>query len=135
MAKKNNDTQRQPNGKFAKGNKIGNRFTSDNQPPPENISKGRQEQIAEDKEIEKSAEILKRILSEEVENKKTGEILTKKEAMLYGLLAKAIKDNDLRAIELILKIIGEFDNKITLESNGLNIFVADDEHKKMLEDL
>ena len=135
MAKKNKETRRTNDGKFAKGNKEGKKFTTTYQPTNEAKSQGRQEEIAEKKEIEKSAEILKRILSEEVENKKTGEILTKKEAMLYGLLAKAIKDNDLKAIELILKIIGEFDNKITLESNGLKIFVADDEHKKMLEDL
>lgn len=113
----------------------GKKFSKDYQPPAENKSKGKQEAIAEKKEIEKSTEILKRILSEQIENKKTGEILTKKEAMLLGVLTKAIKENDLKAVELVLKLIGELDNKITLDSNGLNIFVADDKHKEMLEDL
>jgi hypothetical protein len=113
----------------------GKKFSKDYQPPAENKSRGKQEAIAEKKEIEKSAEILKRILSEQIENKKTGEVLTKKEAMLLGVLTKAIKEHDLKAVELVLKLIGELDNKITLDSNGLNIFVADDKHKQMLEDL
>ena len=113
----------------------GKKFSKDYQPPAENKSKGKQEAIAEKKDIEKSAEILKRILSEQIENKKTGEVLTKKEAMLLGVLTKAIKEHDLKAVELVLKLIGELDNKITLDSNGLNIFVADDKHKQMLEDL
>ena len=113
----------------------GKKFSKDYQPPAENKSKGKQEAIAEKKEIEKSAEILKRILSEQIVNKKTGEVLTKKEAMLLGVLTKAIKEHDLKAVELVLKLIGELDNKITLDSNGLNIFVADDKHKQMLEDL
>lgn len=113
----------------------GKKFSKDYQPPAENKSKGKQEAIAEKKEIEKSAEILKRILSEQIENKKTGEVLTKKEAMLLGVLTKAIKEHDLKAVELVLKLIGELDNKITLDSNGLNIFVADEKHKQMLEDL
>lgn len=113
----------------------GKKFSKDYQPPAENKSKGKQEAIAEKKEIEKSAEILKRILSEQIENKKTGEVLTKKEAMLLGVLTKAIKEHDLKAVELVLKLIGELDNKITLDSNGLSIFVADDKHKQMLEDL
>ena len=135
MAKKEKNTQRQSNGKFAKGNKEGNRFSKTNQPNPERISEGRQKQIAEKKEIEKSAEILKRILAEEIENKTTGQVLTKKEAMLYGVLSKAIKEHDLKAVELVLKLIGELDNKISLEGNILNILVADEKHKKMLEDL
>lgn len=113
----------------------GKKFSKDYQPPAENKSKGKQEAIAEKKDIEKSAAILKRILSEKIENKKTGEVLTKKEAMLLGVLTKAIKEHDLKAVELVLKLIGELDNKITLDSNGLNIFVADDKHKQMLEDL
>lgn len=113
----------------------GKKFSKDYQPPAENKSKGKQEAIAEKKEIEKSAEILKRILSEQIQNTKTGEVLTKKEAMLLGVLTKAIKEHDLKAVELVLKLIGELDNKITLDSNGLNIVVADDEHKQMLEDL
>ena len=113
----------------------GKKFSKDYQPPAENKSKGKQEAIAEKKEIEKSAEILKRILSEQIQNTKTGEVLTKKEAMLLGVLTKAIKEHDLKAVELVLKLIGELDNKITLDSNGLNIFVADDKHKQMLEDL
>jgi hypothetical protein len=113
----------------------GKKFSKDYQPPAENKSKGKQEAIAERKEIEKSAEILNRLLSENIENSKTGQVLTKKEAMLLGVLAKAIKEHDLKAVELVLKIIGDLDNKITLDSKGLNIFVADDKHKEMLEDL
>ena len=131
----NEITQRQPNGKFAKGNTIGHRFTSDDQPDPKRVSEGRQEQIAEDKELEKSAEILKRLLAEKIENKKTGQVLTQKEAMLYGLLVKAIKEHDLKAIELILKIIGDLDDKISLETKGLNIVVADEKLKQAIEEI
>ena len=135
MVRPMKNIQRQPNGQFAKGNTEGNRFTNTNQPDPKRISEGRQAEIAEKKEIEKSAEILKRILSEQIENKKTGEVLTKKEAMLLGVLTKAIKEHDLKAVELVLKLIGELDKKITLNSNGLNIFVANEETKKLIEDV
>lgn len=135
MTNEDNKTQRLSNGKFAKGNKFGNRFTADNQPLPENVSKGRQEQIAKKKEIEKSAEILNRLLAEEIKNNKNDKTLTTKEAMLLGVLQKAIKQHDLKAVELVLKIIGDLDNKITLDNKSINIMVADKEHQKMLEDL
>lgn len=113
----------------------GKKFTGDYQPKPERKSNGKRKANALRKEIEKSAEILKRLLAEEIENPKTGQVLTKKEAMLYGVLVKAIKEHDLKAVELILKLIGELDNKVSLNGSILNILVADDEHKKMLEDL
>lgn len=135
MTNEDNKTQRLSNGKFAKGNKFGNRFTADNQPLPEKVSKGRQEQIAKKKELEKSAEILNRLLAEEIKNNKNDKTLTTKEAMLLGVLQKAIKHHDLKAVELVLKIIGDLDNKITLDNKSINIMVADKEHQKMLEDL
>lgn len=100
-----NKTQRTPNGRFAKGNTLGNRFSDTNQPPPENVSKGRQEQIAEEKDIEKTVVILTRVLQKIVKDKQ-GQELTAKEAMLLALLQKALK-GDIKAIELIIKLIGE----------------------------
>ena len=59
-------------------------------------------------EIETSAQILARLLQGEITNNTTGEKITQKEAMLLTLLSQAIKEKNLKAIEMILKIIGDF---------------------------
>ena len=51
---KNNTTQRQPNGQFAKGNKEGNRFSETNKADPKKISEAIQKKNAEKRETEKS---------------------------------------------------------------------------------
>ena len=137
MAKKTNkkqNTQRTPNGKFAKGNTIGNRFTETNQPPVENVRTGRRKQIAKEKEIEKTVDIVTRILQKLVKDKQGNE-LSAKEAMLLALLQRALK-GEIKAIELIIKLIGEMpSDKIDVKTLGFNVMVADAEHKKMLEEL
>lgn len=122
----NEKKQRENNGKFAKGNKIGNRFTPENQPTPENKSVGKRKAIAEKKEIERSALILERLLNKDIVNNNTGEVMTQKEAMLLTLLSQAIKEKNLKAIEMILKIIGDIDNASTkivneIKSEGLQL--------------
>ena len=59
-------------------------------------------------EIESSAKILIRLLQGEIKNNTTGETITQKEAMLLTLLTQGIKEKNLKAIEMILKIIGDF---------------------------
>lgn len=59
-------------------------------------------------EIESSAKILIRLLQGEIKNNTTGETITQKEAMLLTLLSQGIKEKNLKAIEMILKIIGDF---------------------------
>lgn len=101
----NEKTQRQPNGQFAKGNKEGNRFSAINRPDPKKISEAIQKKNAEQRETEKTIDILSRILQKLVKDKQ-GQELTAKEAMLLSLLQKALK-GDIRAIELIVKLLGE----------------------------
>lgn len=84
------------------------KFTKDYQPTPEAKSKGKLKANAERKEIETSAKILQRLLQNEITNNTTGETITQKEAMLLTLLSQAIKEKNLKAIEMILKIIGDF---------------------------
>ena len=105
---KENAIQRQPNGQFAKGNKEGNRFSKTKQPNPKKVSEGRKKQIAQKKEIETSAQILIRCLNDEITNSTTGEQITQKEAMLLTLMSLGLKEKNLKAIEMILKIIGDF---------------------------
>lgn len=134
MANKNNDTQRQPNGQFAKGNKEGNRFSATNQPNPENVSKGRQEQLAEAKEVEKTVDILTRVLQKLITDKQ-GKELTAKEAMMLALLQKALK-GDIRAIELIIKLLGEMPaDKQEITNTTPQIVVANETDLKALEEL
>lgn len=134
MDKKNNDTQRQPNGQFAKGNKEGNRFSATNQPNPENVSKGRQEQLAEAKEVEKTVDILTRVLQKLITDKQ-GKELTAKEAMMLALLQKALK-GDIRAIELIIKLLGEMPaDKQEITNTTPQIVVANETDLKALEEL
>lgn len=116
---------------FSKGKK----FSKEYQPSGENKSAGKLKASAERKEIEKSAQILERLLSKTIVNNQTGEEITQKEAMLLTLLGKAIKEKDLKAMEMILKIIGDMDSKLLLENKNINITVADAKHKQMLEDL
>lgn len=90
----------------------------------------------EKKELVKTAKIiLEQALKESVTDKKTGRTFTAKEAMLLGLMNRAIKNNDLSAIRLVLEIIGENPNNPTIDITGFNITVADKRAKEALEDL
>ena len=70
----------------------------------------RKENIEEEKQIENTAKIISRLLMKKIKNNATGEKITQKEAMILTLLNKAIVEKDLRAIEMVLKLIGEFDD-------------------------
>lgn len=127
--------KRRQNEASLKNLEKGNKFSKDYQPSGKNKSAGKLKASAERKEIEKSAQILERLLSKTIVNNQTGEEITQKEAMLLTLLGKAIKEKDLKAMEMILKIIGDMDSKLLLENKNINITVADAKHKQMLEDL
>lgn len=77
--------------------------------------KNREKQL----EIEKTVTILSRLLTKKIKNNTTGEEITQKEAMVLTLLNKAIVEKDLKAIEMILKILGDFDenNKTSVTIN------------------
>lgn len=70
----------------------------------------RKENIEEEKQIENTAKIISRLLMKKIKNNATGEEITQKEAMILTLLNKAIVEKDLKAIEMVLKLIGEFDD-------------------------
>lgn len=54
----NDEKQRKNNGKFQNGNKLGNRFSADNQPKPEEKSEGWKKRNLREKLIEQTAEEL-----------------------------------------------------------------------------
>lgn len=79
-------------------------------------------------------EILDYLLEKEITNNK-GEKATTKEAILVAAIKKAIA-GDIKALQFIRDTIGEMPVvKQEVENKGINIFVADNQHKKMLEDL
>lgn len=89
---------------FAKGKK----FSKEYQPSPAKVSEGKLRANAKLREIETSAMILRRLLQDEIKNNTTGETITQKEAMLLTLLSQGIKEKNIKAIEMVLKIIGDF---------------------------
>lgn len=79
-------------------------------------------------------EILDYLLEKEITNNK-GEKATTKEAILVAAIKKAIA-GDIKALQFIRDTIGEMPVvKQEVENKGINIVVADKQHKKMLEDL
>lgn len=79
-------------------------------------------------------ELLDYLLEKEITNKK-GEKATTKEAILVAAIKKAI-GGDIKALQFIRDTIGEMPVvKQEVENKGINIVVADKQHKKMLEDL
>jgi len=115
--------------------KKGKKFSKEYQPTGEAKSEGWQAKIAEEKETEKTVIILSRVLQKLVKDRQ-GQELTAKEAMLLALLQKALK-GDIRAIELIIKLIGEMpaDKQEVTNRNGITIMVEDNNHQKMMNDL
>lgn len=79
-------------------------------------------------------ELLDYLLEKEITNNK-GEKATTKEAILVAAIKKAI-GGDIKALQFIRDTIGEMPViKQEVENKGINIVVADKQHKKMLEDL
>lgn len=114
-------------GQYEENLKKGKRFSSENQPTPEAKSKGK-------KAKKTMRELLDYLLEKEITNKK-GEKATTKEAILVSAIKKAI-EGDIRALQFIRDTIGEMPKQVhEVENKGINIFVADEKHKKMLEEL
>lgn len=91
----------------------------------------RKQNIEERKQIEKSADILLRLLNKSIKNKSTGEEITQKEAMLLTLLNKALVEQDLNAMKLILQLIGDLDNKLSINMTARNTNVSIEEIKAL----
>ena len=83
------------------------------------------------KEIETSAKILNRLLNKMIKNNKTGEEITQKEAMLLGVLYKAINEHDLKAVEMVLKLIGDLSDKISVDMTARNAEMSIEELKAL----
>lgn len=96
----------------------------------------RKENIEKEKQIENSVQILSRLLRKTIKNTKTGEEITQKEAMILTLLNKAIVEKDLKAIEMVLKLIGDFgeDNNTNITINQ-PIQVNKTELKEVVQDI
>ena len=86
------------------------------------------------RELKTMREMLNYLLSKDITNKQ-GEKATTLEAVMVAQIKEAIKGNT-RAAQFIRDTIGEMPKMVhEVENKGINIFVADKEHKKMLEDL
>ena len=97
-------------------------------------SKGGHARAKKIKEKKTMRELLDYLLEKEITNKK-GEKATTKEAILVSAIKKAI-EGDIRALQFIRDTIGEMPKQVhEVENKGINIFVADEKHKKMLEEL
>ena len=119
--------KRRMNEESLKNLQKGKKFSAENQPSPEAKSKGQ-------KEKKTMRELLDYLLEKEITNKK-GEKATTKEAILVAAIKKAI-EGDIKALQFIRDTIGEMPVvKQEVENKGINIVVADKQHKKMLEDL
>lgn len=111
------------------------KFTKDYQPTPEAKSKGKLKANAEKRQIETSAQIISRLLEKEITNKSTGEQLTQKEAMLLGVLYKAINEHDLKAVEMVLKLIGELNDKLSIDMTAKNANVSIEELRALKQQI
>ena len=122
--------------KFEEGNKIGNRFDT-NEKATEN---GRKGGIAsgESKREKKSLKSALLALLEAEHTNKSGEKKTGFEIVSIGLYNKAMK-GDAKAIKLLSELIGEYKLRTDVTSGGeklgLNISVPNNEVKDKLEQL
>ena len=86
------------------------------------------------RELKTMREMLNYLLTKEIENKK-GEKATTLEAVMVAQIKEAMKGNT-RAVQFIRDTIGEMPKMIhEVENNGFTIVVADEAHKRMLEEL
>ena len=95
----------------------------------------RRQNTEERKQREKSADILLRLLDKSIKNKSTGEEITQKEAMLLTLLNKALVEQDLNAMKLILQLIGDLDNKLSINMTSRNANVSMEELKALKSEI
>ena len=79
-------------------------------------------------------EMLDYLLEKEIKNNQ-GETATTLEAISVSIIKQAMSGN-VRAFEIIRDTIGQNPTqKLNLENLGFNVTVADEKHKKMLEEL
>jgi phage/plasmid primase-like uncharacterized protein len=97
-------------------------------------SKGGKKSGEKRRELKTMREMLNYLLAKEITNNK-GEKATTLEAVMVAQIKEAMKGNT-RAVQFIRDTIGEMPKMVhEVENKGINIVVADKEHKKMLEDL
>lgn len=97
-------------------------------------SKGGKASGKKRRELKTMREMLNYLLTKKIENKK-GEKATTLEAVMVAQIKEALKGNT-RAVQFIRDTIGEMPKMVhEVDSKGINIFVADEKHKQMLEDL
>lgn len=97
-------------------------------------SKGGKARAAKIKEKKTMREMLNYLLEKEITNK-SGEKATTQEAITVSLINQALKGN-VKAWEVIRDTIGEKPKQdINLSTGGLVVQVADEETKKIIEDV
>lgn len=75
------------------------------------------------------------VLNEKIADKKSGKKTTPLKAISYTLLKQAL-DGNIKATELLLKIIGEMPkDEMEITQKGINIVAADARLKQAFEDL
>lgn len=102
-------------------------FSPTHKPSPEAYKRGAEKRSQRRKEEKAAAAILKRLLDETVTIEETGQQMTAKEYMLYGVLTQAMKNHDLKAVELVLKLIGELSDQ-----GGVNVGIFNQQVKDIL---
>lgn len=121
MSKRGHNEESKKN--LAKGKK----FSADYQPSAKAKSDGKQKKI-------KMKEMLDLLLAKEIKNNQ-GETATTLEAISVSLIKQAMSGN-VKAYEVIRDTIGQNPtHKMDIGNTGFNIVVADEEHKKMFEEL
>lgn len=97
-------------------------------------SKGGHARAKKIKEKKTMREMLNYLLTKKIENKK-GEKATTLEAIMVAQIKEALKGNT-RAVQFIRDTIGEMPKMVhEVDGKGINIIVADEKHKQMLEEL
>lgn len=119
---------RDEKGRFTKGNKIGQRFTSNS-----GATAGKHPKMS----VKKFKEYLADNLSTEIK-RPDGTITTVKDYLTFRLIEKA-KQGDTRAVELLLKLIDEFptekhDVNVT-SPQGVTIICENKEQEEILKRL
>lgn len=97
-------------------------------------SKGGKASGKKRRELKTMRAMLDYLLTKKITNNK-GEKATTLEAIMVAQIKEALKGNT-RAVQFIRDTIGEMPKMVhEVDNKGINIFVANEKHKQMLEDL
>jgi hypothetical protein len=97
-------------------------------------SKGGKARAKQMKERKTMKQMLDLLLEKEIKNNQ-GETATTLEAITVSLIKQAMSGN-VKAYEVIRDTIGQNPtHKMDLQQTGFSVFVADEQHKQMLEEL